>query len=61
MRFFNSFKDRLIRDEARNKVDPSSLSPILPTDATQYIKPLEEKPNHRPDLKIPKHGYNKEK
>jgi hypothetical protein len=50
-----------MRDETRNKVDPSSLSPILPTDATQYVKPLEDKPNHRPNLKVPKHGYNQGK
>lgn len=60
MRFFNSFKDRLVRDEVRNKVDSSSLSPILPTDATQYVKPLEEKPNNRPNLKVPKHGHRQE-
>jgi len=60
MRFYNTFRDRLLRDESRNKIDSNDLSPSLPSDINQYIKPLEEKPNHRPDLKIPKHGLKQD-
>jgi hypothetical protein len=55
MRFFNTFKDRLVRNIGKEKGD--SLSPVVPSDANRYIAPLTEKPNNRPELKIPKHGH----
>ena len=57
MRFYNTFKDRLIRDESRNKVPSESLSRKVPSDVNRYMEPLKEKPNHRPDLLVPRHGH----